>query len=65
MRKMKLELENLAVETFETSTAVTGHRGTVEGAAASTACPTRITGACCDYTLALSCIVQNCIVQYP
>jgi hypothetical protein len=65
MRKIALDIESLAVETFETSSALAEARGTVQGADASTGCDSRITGACCDYTLALSCIVKNCIVLYP
>jgi hypothetical protein len=69
MRKIKLELESLAVESFETS-GTSEERGTVQGAegfAATNHCiePTRITGACCDYTLALSCIADNCSQIIP
>jgi hypothetical protein len=65
MPKIKLDLDSLAVETFETASAAAEERGTVRGADASTGCDSRITGACCDYTLAPTCIPQNCIVQYP
>lgn len=69
MRKLKLELDRLAVETFETSRASAEHRGTVLGAAVAPApfskplecLDTQITGPCCDYTLALSCVQTNCL----
>jgi hypothetical protein len=66
MRKIKLDLQSLAVETFETTDAGVERRGTVAGADAATArCinNTAITGSCCDVTLALSCVQTNCLTQ--
>jgi hypothetical protein len=71
MRKLKLAIDNLKVETFETSEAGGGRRGTVLGAADIQPRPltqgplgcqieTRYTGGCCDITLAVSCIQTNC-----
>lgn len=66
MPKLKLQIENLAVESFE---AGARGRGTVLGASviepASAQPPcfleTEITGPCCDVTLAISCVLTNCI----
>lgn len=69
MRKIKLELESLAVETFETLAAEVRGRGTVLGASGIRPASQRpfgcfetenVTGGCCDITLALSCVQTNC-----
>ncbi|HEX9936237.1 MAG TPA: hypothetical protein VGB15_03920 [Longimicrobium sp.] len=66
MNKLKLQIDNLRVETFETAE-TSDLRGTV---AANMPKPTRpepclqdtnITGACCEYTFALSCVQTNCL----
>jgi hypothetical protein len=68
MSKLKLQIDNLQVETFETAE-TSDLRGTV---AANMPKPTRpepcfqetdLTGPCCDYTLALSCVLTNCITE--
>ncbi len=66
MNKLKLRIDNLTVESFETSEVRAG-RGTVLGASIQEATPvgpcpndTEITGPCCDYTLVLSCVQTNC-----
>ena len=67
MSKLKLQIDNLKVESFETSETRAG-RGTVLGAESIEPatpvgpCPndTEITGPCCDYTLVLSCVQTNC-----
>lgn len=67
MNKLKLQIDNLTVESFETSE-TRAERGTVLGASgicpASDAAPcpndTEITGPCCDYTLVLSCVQTSC-----
>lgn len=75
MNKLKLPIENLKVESFETSGASGERRGTVLGAADVQARPrTRgpqvcqfetemVTGGCCDITLALSCVQTNCFAE--
>jgi hypothetical protein len=72
MRKLKLAIENLTVESFETSETREG-RGTVLGA--SGICPvpesdpawgcmdSEFTGPCCDHTLMLSCVQTNCFAE--
>jgi hypothetical protein len=70
MRKLKLAIENLMVESFETSETRL-ERGTVLGASVieeSTPvgpCPnfTEVTGPCCDYTLMISCVQTNCFAE--
>ena len=67
MNKLKLQIDNLTVESFETSD-TRAERGTVLGASgicpASDAAPcpndTEMTGPCCDYTLVLSCVQTSC-----
>lgn len=68
MAKLKLQIDNLRVETFETAE-TSDLRGTV---AANMPKPTRpepcfqetnITGPCCDHTLALSCVLTNCLTE--
>ena len=63
MRKLKLEIEKLRVESFETNATGAAPGGTVVGhmPKPSTLEPTEITGACCDHTLALSCVQTNCL----
>ncbi|HEU4557813.1 MAG TPA: pinensin family lanthipeptide [Longimicrobium sp.] len=68
MNKLKLQLDNLQVESFETAETHAELRGTI---AANMPRPTRpepcfnesglVTGSCCDITLALSCIQTNCL----
>lgn len=70
MRKIKLELESLSVETFETAGARAEIRGTVRGESVIEPAPlseapfecleTEITGPCCEYTLVLSCVQTGC-----
>ncbi len=63
MRKLKLAIENLAVESFETAR-TSDARGTVDAHGpkpGTTIQPTAITGSCCDITLALSCVQTNCL----
>ena len=73
MNKLKLQIENLTVESFETSDAG-GERGTVLGRDAIEPRPvtesplgcqieTRYTGSCCDITLAISCVQTNCFAE--
>ncbi len=70
MRKLKLAIENLKVESFDTA-AAGGERGTVVGASgiqpATKPAPclndTEITGPCCDVTLAISCVQTNCFAE--
>ncbi|HYH82994.1 MAG TPA: pinensin family lanthipeptide [Longimicrobium sp.] len=69
MSKLKLQIDNLKVESFETAEVRAG-RGTVLGASILPAteagpCPndTEITGPCCDITLAISCVLTNCIAE--
>ena len=71
MDKLKLRIDNLEVESFQTQDTGEGRRGTVR--AASEIIPasdgpfvcfgTEITGPCCDVTLAPSCIETNCITE--
>jgi len=73
MNKLKLAIENLKVESFETS-ATGGERGTVLGAAdikprpvtqspAGCQIETQYTGSCCDITLMISCVQTNCFAE--
>jgi len=67
MNKLKLRIDNLKVESFETSR-VRAERGTVLGASGIepatpvAPCPndTVITGPCCEVTLVLSCVQTSC-----
>jgi hypothetical protein len=67
MNKLKLQIDNLMVESFETS-AIRSERGTVLGASGfEEATPvepclinTEITGPCCDHTLMPSYMQTNC-----
>ena len=66
MTKLKLQLDHLAVESFETARVRAEHRGTVAAhmpkpGGTTTIQDTQITGPCCDYTLALSCVQTNCL----
>ncbi len=72
MTKLKLQVERLKVESFETAAAGEERRGTVLGAGGivprppSSPCApfeTEYTGSCCDITLALSCIQTNCFAE--
>jgi len=69
MKKLKLQIENLAVESFDVSGIRAESRGTV---AAHMPKPTpggttfqteAVTGSCCDITLAQSCVQTNCFNQ--
>ena len=73
MNKLKLRIENLKVESFETAEAG-GERGTVLGAADRPRPLTQdpqgcqfqtemVTGGCCDITLAISCVLTNCFAE--
>jgi hypothetical protein len=70
MNKLKLQIDNLKVESFETS-GIRTERGTVLGASVIEEatpvgpCPnfTEITGPCCDHTLMLSCVQTNCMAE--
>ena len=67
MTKLKLQVDNLQVESFETAGTRAELRGTVAahmpkpGGGGTTLQETQITGSCCDITLALSCIETNCL----
>jgi hypothetical protein len=67
MKKLKLQIENLVVESFQVSENRAGSRGTVAAhmpkpqPGCSTIAETQITGPCCDITLALSCVQTNCL----
>jgi hypothetical protein len=67
MRKLKLAIEKLQVESFKTDETRAARGGTVAGHMARptpTFQPTeRVTGPCCDITLALSCVQTNCLTQ--
>lgn len=71
MNKLKLQIEKLAVESFDTAAAGGERRGTVLGASGIqsrqfTECEpncefeTRATGYCCDISLVISCAQTNC-----
>jgi hypothetical protein len=60
MRKLKLAIDNLRVESFETSKTGAERRGTVAAHMPRPPVGTAITGSCCDITLAQSCIQTNC-----
>lgn len=71
MNKLKLQIDNLQVETFDTAEAGEGRRGTVLAASGIqsrqfTECEpncefeTRATGSCCDISLVISCALTNC-----
>lgn len=67
MTKLKLQIDNLQVETFETADTRAELRGTVDAHMPKPTRPepcladTNITGACCEYTFALSCVQTNCL----
>lgn len=65
MNKLKLRLDRLEVESFETAALRAEPRGTVAAhmpkPGGTTIQDTEITGPCCDYTLALSCVQTNCL----
>ncbi|HEU4751958.1 MAG TPA: hypothetical protein VFU47_02540 [Armatimonadota bacterium] len=67
MRKLKLTVEKLRVESFETDAALAAHSGTVAAhmpkPGGTGLCPTQITGSCCDVTLAQSCVQTNCFAD--
>jgi hypothetical protein len=73
VNKLKLRIENLKVESFETSVAGGERRGTILGAArprpltqGPLGCQLQtemVTGGCCDITLAVSCIQTNCLAE--
>ncbi len=65
MKKLKLQIDNLKVETFGTAETHDELRGTVDAQGKLTrpepcVANTNITGACCEYTFA-SCVQTNCI----
>ena len=65
MKKLKLQIDNLAVESFGTAETHDELRGTVDAQGKPTRpepclANTNITGACCEYTWA-SCVQTNCI----
>ncbi|HEU4557812.1 MAG TPA: hypothetical protein VFS20_08175 [Longimicrobium sp.] len=65
MTKLKLQIDNLQVESFETAGTRAELRGTVAAhmpkPGGTTLQETQITGSCCDITLALSCVQTNCL----
>ena len=75
MNKLKLRIENLKVESFETSMVGGERRGTVLGAADARPRPLTqgplgcqlqtemVTGGCCDITLMISCVLTNCFAE--
>jgi hypothetical protein len=67
MKKLKLQIENLVVESFQVSGNGADGRGTVAAHMPKPTEPpfaeTQITGSCCDITLALSCVQTNCFEE--
>ena len=64
MRKLKLQIENLKVESFETSETGAERRGTVAAHMPKPGGPVLIetyyAGDTCECTLAQSCVLTNC-----
>ena len=71
MRKLKLAIDNLKVESFDTSEIRAERRGTVLAASGIEPAPfseapcidSDFTGPCCDITLVLSCVQTSCIPE--
>ena len=69
MAKLKLQIDALTVESFDTAETRGELRGTVAahmprpGGGGTTFQETQITGPCCDETLAQSCVQTNCLNQ--
>lgn len=66
MRKVKLALDALQVESFETSRSGAEHRGTVDAHMPKPTPPvveTYYVGNTCECTLAMSCIQTDCGTQ--